>query len=326
MRPRLGFLGVGWIGRNRLEAIVASGLADVVALADASPEALDATLPLVPSARVCDSLEALLGADLDGVVIATPSALHAAQSIQALEAGVAVFSQKPLARTGPECARVLDVARRRNRLLGVDLSYRHVRGVDRMRELLRSGELGSLVGAQLVFHNAYGPDKPWFHDARLSGGGCLMDLGIHLVDLALWLLEAPRVETVYGALRRRGRPLCEEGEVEDHASATLELAGGAVVQLACSWNLPAGREAVIEASFFGTVGGVSLRNVEGSFYDFTVERFHGTRRERLAGPPDAWGGRAAVAWTRQLAAGRDFDPAIDQLLQVAAVLDRIYGR
>lgn len=326
MRPRLGFLGVGWIGRNRLEAIAASGLAEVVAIADASPEAVEAALQLAPSARACDSLEALLASDLDGLVIATPSALHAEQSLQALEAGMAVFCQKPLARSAEECARVLDVARRRDRLLGVDLSYRHVNGVGRMRELLRSGELGPLMAAQLVFHNAYGPDKAWFHDARLSGGGCVMDLGIHLVDLALWLLEAPRVDRVHAALRRRGQPLGGEHEVEDHACAQLELEGGAVMQLTCSWNLPAGQDAVIEASFFGTDGGVSLRNVDGSFYDFVVERFQGTRRERLAGPPDAWGGRAAVAWTRRLAARPGFDPEAEQLLHVAEVLDRVYGR
>jgi predicted dehydrogenase len=68
--------------------------------------------------------------------------------------------------------------------------------------------------------------------------------------------------------------------VEDYAVAQIDLAGGCVVRLACSWNLPAGRDAVIEAHFHGTRGGAAMRNVGGSFYDFVAERFDGTRARR----------------------------------------------
>ena len=95
------------------------------------------------------------------------------------------------------------------------------------------------------------------------------------------------------------------------------------MQLACSWKLHAGRDAAIEASFYGTQGGVTLRNVGGSFYDFTAERFRGTARETLSAPPDEWGGRAAVDWARRLASGENFDPAVERLIDVAATLDRI---
>jgi hypothetical protein len=98
------------------------------------------------------------------------------------------------------------------------------------------------------------------------------------------------------------------------------------VQLACSWNLHAGVDAVIGAAFYGTRGGAALRNVGGSFYDFTAERFSGTRRETLSAPPDEWGGRAAVAWATALAAGARFDPSAERLVDVAAALDGIYGR
>jgi hypothetical protein len=66
--------------------------------------------------------------------------------------------------------------------------------------------------------------------------------------------------------------------------------------------------------------------VDGSFYDFTAERYRGTARETLATPPDAWGGRAAAAWAARLAAAERFDPAAERLVEVARVLDRIYGR
>ena len=101
---------------------------------------------------------------------------------------------------------------------------------------------------------------------------------------------------------------------------------GIVVRLACSWNLSAGRDAVIEATFHGTRGGASFRNVDGSFYDFVAECYDGTRTIPLASPPDAWGGRAAVAWARELAQGRRYDPEVERLVSVARVLDAIYGR
>jgi predicted dehydrogenase len=359
-RPRLGFLGVGWIGRHRMRAIVESRAADAVAVADpggcvAAEAAADA-----PGCTVVPALDDLLGSGVDGIVIATPSALHADQAVRALERGVAVFCQKPLGRTAAEARRVVEAARAADRLLGVDLSYRHVTGMAEVRRLVQDGALGRVYAADLVFHNAYGPDKPWFQDARLSGGGCVMDLGIHLVDLALWVLGFPQVHEVAATLRAGGEPVNGIGgaagppatkasaggggraspgasggpggaagppaRVEDYAAAQLELAGGTALRLACSWRLAAGQDCVIEASFYGTGGGASLRNLNGSFYDFVVERLHGTRRERIAGPPDAWGVRAAVAWAQQLAAGGRYDPESERIVEVQSVLDRFYGR
>jgi len=359
-KPRLGFLGVGWIGRHRMETVAKSGLAEIVAVADTSREMAEAAAAMAPGAESKESLESLLDAGIDGVVIATPSALHAEQSIAALERGVSVFCQKPLGRNAAETRRVVEAARRADRLLGVDLCYRHIAGMRKVRDLIRGGELGRVYAIDLVFHNAYGPDKDWFYDRRLSGGGCVMDLGIHLVDLALWALDFPRVENVssrlfaggerYGtgsgsdlpdsfdahAENTRSLPLpvpyrSVESTVEDYAVALLTLDGGAAAQMACSWRLSAGRDAVISASFYGALGGATLRNVEGSFYDFITERFRGTARETLAEAPGRetgdWGGRAIVEWTRRVAAGATsvgFDPAAERLVDVASVLDAIY--
>lgn len=325
-RPRLGFLGVGWIGRNRMEAIAQSEMAQVVGIADPVPAAAEEAQKLAPGSERVDSLDALLELGLDGLVIATPSAFHAEQSVRALERGVAVFCQKPLGRSAEETKRVVDAARAADRLLGVDLSYRFTTGMRQLRERIQGGALGDIYAVNLVFHNAYGPDKAWFYDPKLAGGGCLMDLGIHLVDLAFWVLGFPAVHRVSSQLFAQGRTLGRRGDaVEDYAAAQLELSSGTAVQLACSWKLPAGCDAVIEASFYGTKGGAAFRNVNGSFYDFTADLFWGTRRERLAEPPDAWGGRAAVDWATRLAHGARFDPESERLVQVASALDRIYG-
>jgi predicted dehydrogenase len=249
--------------------------------------------------------------DLDGVVIATPSALHAAQAIAALERGRAVFCQKPLARTAAEARDVVAAARDADRLLGVDLSYRHVRAFAAAREIVRSGALGEIVAAELVFHNAYGPDKPWFRDPTLAGGGCLIDLGTHLVDFALWTLGPLEVDDV----RTVGEP------VEHFASARL---GSATI--ACSWNLHAGADAVIAARVYGELGGVEVANVGGSFFDFRCDRLQGTWRETLVEGADDWMGRAAVAWAERLAHGERFDAAAgDELIRVHEILDELYG-
>jgi predicted dehydrogenase len=323
-RPRIGFVGTGWIGRHRMEAMLATGLVEAVALCEPDPDMAAEALAVAPDARVVPSLEALLDLAPDGVVIATPSALHAAQSIQALQAGAAVFCQKPLGRNAAEVEAVLAAARSADRLLGVDLSYRFTEGMRAIREQVRSGALGDIYAVNLVFHNAYGPDKAWFYDRGLSGGGCVIDLGIHLVDLALWTLGFPAVTGVSSRLQAKGRPL-GQGRVEDHAVATLDLASGGVVQLACSWHLPAGRDAVIAAEYYGTKGGAAFRNVDGSFYDFTAERFDGTQSVSLADPPDPWGGRAAADWARSLARGERASSSTIGLAETAAVLDRIYA-
>src|SRR5437016_2041799 len=172
-RPRIGFLGVGWIGRHRMEAIVKSGAAEVAGMADGSPEAAAQASRLAPDAELVRDLDELLDLQLDGLVIATPSALHAEQASRALACGTSVFCQKPLGRTAGEVEKVIAAARTADRLLGVDLSYRFTEGMQRIRALIRSGELGNIFAAELMFHNAYGPDKPWFYDPALSGGGCV---------------------------------------------------------------------------------------------------------------------------------------------------------
>lgn len=329
--PRLGFIGTGWIGRLRMEALMDAQaslpkpLAHFSAVYDPSVEMARAAAHLT-KASICRSLDELLDADLDGVVIATPSALHADQCVAALERGKAVFCQKPLARTSAETARVVHAARLANKLLAVDFSYRHLQGINTLRELISSGELGELFAADLTFHNAYGPDKPWFYDMACSGGGCVMDLGIHLVDLALWLTGSGEVNQLSSTLFHKGikqRPPFKE--VEDYAVAEFGI-GNARVRLTCSWNLHAGQDAVIEANFYGTCGGVALRNVGGSFFDFEIHRFHGTSRQQIAGYPDAWGGRALLDWVTRLAQSDQYDHQVEQVLTVAQIIDRIYCR
>jgi predicted dehydrogenase len=322
---RLGFLGTGWIGRNRMEAMLATSMATAVAILDPNPEMVAKARELAPDAAIVASFDELLEREPEGVVIATPSALHAQQCVRAFDAGAAVFCQKPLGRSAGEVEAVLEAARQADRLLGVDLSYRETAAMRAIRERIRSGELGKVFAADLTFHNAYGPQSGWFWDPGLSGGGCLVDLGVHLVDLLLWLFDFPAVSQAKGTLLRDGRAPGVD-EVEDYASGELTLANGVHARIACSWNLNAGRDAVIEATFYGTAGGASMRNLGGSFFDFTAELLKGQASEEIASPPDDWGGRAAADWVRRLAGGERFEGSTTGLLETARALDRLYGR
>jgi predicted dehydrogenase len=307
-----------------MEAMLATGTAEAVAICDPDSGNAEQALALAPGAQLVSSLDEFLAHELDGVVIATPSALHAEQCLQAFSAGAAVFCQKPLGRNAHEVRAVVEAARRADRLLGVDLSYRHTAAIRAIRDRVQNGVLGTLFAADLTFHNAYGPGAPWFWDPVLSGGGCLIDLGVHLVDLALWLSDFPEVLDARAALFRDGRSIAAD-EVEDFAAGSLELANGMHVRIACSWNLSAGQDAVIRAAFYGIQGAVEMRNENGSFFDFTAEEFHGRDRTRIAFPPDDWGGRAAAEWVRLLADGRRFESSTSGLVATAEALDRLYA-
>lgn len=323
---QLGFLGVGWIGRHRMKAILDTGLVGKTFICDPSPEMARAAAELAVHAKIVSRFEDLLAEPLDGIVIATPSALHTEQTVAALEHGIAVFCQKPLGRTRTEVEQAIAAARKADRLMQVDLSYRHTKAMSLIRDLVRKGELGKIFAVDMAFHNGYGPDKPWFYDRQRSGGGCVMDLGIHLADLALWTLDFPAIVAVQSCLLQKGSPIPpDSNDVEDFAFATVTLSNGATLRLACSWGLDAGRDAIISANFHGTDGGAAMRNLNGSFYDFAAERYKGTRTDLLVEPPDDWGGRAAAAWAIHLARDNSYDPSCEGLINSAEVIDAIYA-
>lgn len=336
--PRLGFVGLGWIGRMRLDALAEAGAAEIAAVCESAPERLNQAGEAHPKAARFADFDGLIERagemKLDGVVIATPNALHAPQTLAALERGLAVFCQKPLALDAGEAREMVAAARKADRLLGVDYSYRFTDGARELKRIVETGELGRIFSLELVFHNAYGPDKPWCFDPRLAGGGALMDLGVHLIDLAFWLLDDPPIRRVRGGAFRQGERLslgrltpAGQATVDDFASAWLDLHDGhTVASLAVSWNAHAGRDCVIRAALFGTEGGAEFRNIDGSFYDFELERFRGRSGEVVTRESKDWLGRAILDWARRLGESNRFDPEIERSVRVSEVVDGVYGR
>jgi predicted dehydrogenase len=327
VKSNLAFLGTGWIGLNRMSALLGEEICNPVAIIEPDENNAKRAVEIAPEAAIMRSIEELNGSKPDGIVIATPSALHADQCIAALENGIAVFCQKPLARTADECYKVISAAYKADRLLGVDLSYRYTDGMKKIKELSHN-ELGDIFAVDLVFNNAYGPDKAWFYDPKLSGGGCLIDLGVHMIDLALWILNFPLIRNVSSVLISKGRSLkeWEPDTTEDFVSAQMETVNGTVIRLVCSWNLSAGQDAEIRASFFGTGASALFYNINGSFYDFEAALCKGTSRKIISSPPDNWAGRALIDWTRTLQTSNLFNNSSFQYYKTAEVIDRIYKR
>ena len=325
----LGFIGVGWIGRNRMEVLLKDAKTTAASIYEPVKENANEALKSAEKAVLTESPEDMYGDEnLDGIVIATPSAMHAQQSIEALKSGKAVFCQKPLGRTASEVKEVVAASEESDKYLAVDLSYRHTEAFKAIYNLIKSGEIGEIYAVDLVFHNAYGPDKEWFYDIKRSGGGCVMDLGIHLVDLALWSLDFPEITDVRSHLFHQGKKITSfEEHVEDFASVAMTSEKDTVINLECSWHVSAGKDAVIEAKFYGSKGGAAFKNVNGSFYDFTAEKYNGTQTETLVTPPDEWSGRAGVVWAEKVLAGQGYEAeSAEEFIKTATIIDRIYGR
>jgi predicted dehydrogenase len=322
--PKLGLMGVDWIGKNRMEAIRDSKHASVVSLCDPYEEhtpqfCKDNNLKNITS------YEALLKEDIDGVVIATPNALHKEQVMLALNNGKAVFCQKPLACTTKDTLMVIETARQNNCFLMTDLSYRNTHSLQKIKTLIDANELGELYAAQMIFHTASGPHKPWYYKPELSGGGCLMDIGVHLIDILYWMFPSMELKDVYRKLFVQGKALEDRTkQVEDYALCSLDFSNGLTSQISCSWNVHAGKDAIIEFNFYGTKGGATFRNVNGSFYDFKSEYYKGTKRQILSLPPDNWGGKSAVQWASLLANKNEYRKDIEMYIKTARTLDKIY--
>ena len=136
---RLGFLGVGWMGTKRLEAVTRLGVGEIVAVCDPARDRVARARALATGAVACGTIEEMVDHDLDGVVICTPSALHTRECLECLEWGLPIFCQKPLASTAAETTAVVLEAQTQDCLIDVDLCYRRLAAVEAIMDLAGVG-------------------------------------------------------------------------------------------------------------------------------------------------------------------------------------------
>jgi predicted dehydrogenase len=300
----LGFAGLGWLGECLLKELPAFPELRLAGVQDARPELAAAIAARYASPWHGSEFEALLAAPgVEAVVICTPNALHVSQSQSALLAGKHVLVQKPLALGCADAQATLDLARQSQRLLFVDYTYRFLDTVTLLRETQQPARM------RAAFHNIYGPgaEKTWFFDPRLSGGGALVDLGVHLLDLALWLVQPESVRLVDAVLSfGQGLP------VEDAAHVEV-LLDDIRFDLDVSWNAPL---AATEIAF--ETDRLRWENVAGSFFHFRTRRGDQVLLDRET----TLRADTLRAFARALDSGQA--PAID--VRVYALLDEVFRR
>jgi predicted dehydrogenase len=233
---RVALVGVGGIAQiTHLPALKRIPGAEIVALCDVDEEKAGRVAQRFGVGQISEDINDLLADEsIDAFVVCTPNYLHAPISIAALEAGKHVLCERPMARNAAEAAKMVEAAKGSDRILMCAMNHRFRADSQILKKFVAQRELGS------VFFGKAGwlrEQKEWVAKERreqmkLSGGGVLMDLGVQMLDLALWILGAPAVEAVTASAHRR-RP----DEVEDAMSAFLRLDGGGALTLEVSWGL-----------------------------------------------------------------------------------------
>jgi len=268
---RVALIGAGAIARDQhLPAWSKLSECDVVALADPSPMALAAAGETFGIARrVLDYRELLDDDAIDAVDICSPSALHAEMTIAALESGKHVLCEKPMATSRAQAAAVLAAWRAGDKKLMIAQHLRFDPNVLQLRAYLAQHSPGEIYYARGQWlRRRRLPARPGFTDRRLSGGGALFDLGVHLLDLAWWMIGCPRPTCVTGVthnhLGRRGDLGGEWGEwdaaridVEDFAAGLVRFEGGAALSLEVSWLAFQPEKEFWRLQMYGSRAGIS---------------------------------------------------------------------
>lgn len=277
---RAAVIGVGGIGRHHLREYAKSARAEVVAVCDSSAEALEAVRKEGVTCEAYQDYKAMLAeARPDVVSVCLPNNLHAPVTIAALEAGAHVLCEKPLATSAADAARMVETARRRRLKLGVNLSYRFNGFSLFLHELAEKGEFGEVYFAHTVWHRRRGVPRGtgWFVDRSRAGGGPLIDLGVHRLDLAWWLMGRPRPVRATGVTYAKFAKLYSEKfgipvTTEDLAAGFVRFANGAALSVQASWAGNTERHERMVTRLWGTKAGAVQENV-GDGYDFTCRVF-----------------------------------------------------
>ncbi|WAP52502.1 Gfo/Idh/MocA family oxidoreductase [Arthrobacter sp. ATA002] len=277
---RVGVIGIGWAGQQHIEAYRNIDGVEVVALAGMEAGLL-AELQGRYGIRDCFAgwEELLELEDLDAVSVAVPTFLHAPIAVAALNRGLHVLSEKPIARNGTEGQQMVDAARRAGRVLDVAFNHRLRGDIQTLKRVIEAGDLGRPYYAKASWLRREGIPMlgSWFTSRDLAGGGPLADIGVHVLDYALHLLGEPKVLSVSASVHSELGPRGRGGnarytamdtslafDVEDFASAFIRLEGGGTLVLEAGWASYRETEDLMDFTVYGTDGGAELRSVGAS--------------------------------------------------------------
>lgn len=243
---KVGVIGAG-IGRTHLAGYQALGQeVDIVALCDSDKVRLKEVGDKFNVPQRYTDVNKLLAADVvEAVSVCLPNSLHAPVSIAALEAGLHVLCEKPLAENVTSAQKIVETAAKASTKFMICFNRRYRRDVQWMKKALKAGKLGRIYQVKAGWVRETGIPGGWFADKAMAGGGPLIDLGVHMLDSVMWILDYPTPLTVSGSVGanfgpRQVKTWAKPGQlksftVEDSALAFIRLAGDITLTLEASW-------------------------------------------------------------------------------------------
>lgn len=274
---RCGVIGLG-MGRGHVRGYQNHPHAEVVAIADPNKERLAKVSEELSVPSTYTRAEAMLRDEqLDVVSVATPNKFHHPLTLAAFKAGCHVLCEKPMAMNAKQAKEMLAAAKRAKKRLMINFSYRFTEQAWALKQQVDNGILGDVYFGRTIWLRRRGMPGfgGWFGQKKLAGGGPLIDLGVHRIDLALWLMGYPKPTWVMGGAwdpiaSRVAREQGKAFDVEDMAAGMIQFSNGAVLEVEASWASNIDRREMMETRLFGTEAGLVQRNV-GEGYDFEAE-------------------------------------------------------
>ncbi len=293
---RIGIVGVGWPGQRHIEGYQKHPDAQIVALSDVNIEAAEQVKAQynVDGARISGDYRDLLSDDdIDAVSICTPNFLHAPMAIDALDAGKHVLLEKPLAHTLADGERLAaKVAERPNQAFMIAFNNRYRPDSAVLKQEIEGGTLGRIYYAKTGWLRGAAEFtlRGWFTQRERSGGGPLIDLGVHMLDLTLWFMGNPRPVSVSGSVYSEFNQFLREHtgtdvDVEDLATAFIKLDNGATVVLDVSWLSHIEQSNLVYAQLFGSKGGAKLERGGGEDLKILTTAGSGAGRTTMVNAP-----------------------------------------
>ncbi|MFC5404294.1 Gfo/Idh/MocA family protein [Cohnella soli] len=270
---KVGIIGTGGIANVHMQSYAANPEVELYAICDLVQERAAQKAEAYGVSQIyTDFREMLNDPQLDAVSICTPNSFHAPIAIAAIQAGKHVLVEKPLCITVEEALEVEKAVRASDRVLQVGFVRRYGSNTKVVKQFIEAGEIGEVYYARASCLRRLGNPGGWFSDAKRSGGGPLIDLGVHVIDLCWYLMGRPKVQSVSGnAYKKLGnranvRNLSyykssdydpDKNNVEDLANAFIRFENGASLYVDVSFSLHA-KEDEITAKIYGEKGGAEL--------------------------------------------------------------------
>jgi len=272
---KIGVIGTGGIANCHIESYLKNPNVEVYALCDINEQRVKEKGAKYGVTRLyTDKDEMLKLPELDAVSVTTWNSAHAECAIAALNAGKHVICEKPMAMNAQEAQAMADAAKKNNKLLMIGFVRRFGNDCDILKDFVDSGYFGDIYYAKATYLRRNGNPGGWFADKSRSGGGPLIDLGVHVIDLARYLMGCPKPVSVYAATYQKlfdrpgvkdsvgysasdiakGKHICD---VEDFASALIRFDNGAVIALEASFALNI-KDNVGDIQLMGTKAGARL--------------------------------------------------------------------